>query len=162
MKDLNSLNTFLQELSTKANNLTPILYHTQDALYQKSMDSFEKEKDAFGNPWKPTKSLKTRRVSCQHQKLPRTGNSASFGKKKILQDTGVLKESIVARNNGVNKVSIGSNLSYAPIHQFGGKAGRGGKAIIPARPYLPISKERKIPEDLKRSIKQAIKKHLGF
>lgn len=146
MQDLNSLSAFLQDLSTKANNLTPILYHTQDAMYQKSMDSFEKETDAFGSPWKPTKTLKSKK----------------FGKKKILQDSGVLKESIMARNNGVNKVSIGSNLSYAPIHQFGGKAGKGGKSIVPARPYLPVSKEGKIPEDLKRSIKQEIKKHLGF
>lgn len=146
MQDLNSLNAFLQDLSTKANNLTPILYHTQDAMFQLSMDSFEKESDAFGNPWKPTKSLKNQK----------------FGKKKILQDTGVLKESIISRNNKVNKVSIGSNLSYAPIHQFGGKAGKGGKSIIPARPYLPVSKEGKIPEDLKRSIKLAIKKHLGL
>lgn len=146
MQDLNSLNLFLQDLSKKASNLTPILYHTQDAMFQLSMDSFEKEKDSFGNPWKPIKSLKNQK----------------FGKKKILQDTGVLKESVIVRNNGANKVSIGSNLSYAPIHQFGGKAGKGGKSIIPARPYLPVSKEGKIPEDLKRSIKQAIKKHLGF
>lgn len=151
MQDLNSLSAFLQDLSKKANNLTPILYHTQDAMFQLSMDSFEKESDAFGNPWKPTKKFPTK--SLRNQK---------FGKKKILQDTGVLKESVIARNNGVNKVSIGSNLSYAPIHQFGGKAGKGGKSIIPARAYLPVSKEGKIPEDLKRSIKQAIKKHLGF
>lgn len=143
MQDLKSLNTFLKDLSAKAQNLKPILYRTQDSLYQKSMQSFEQESDAFGNPWKPTKSLKNQK----------------FGKKKILQDTGVLKESIMARNNRVNKVSIGSNLSYAPIHQFGGKAGRGGKSIVPARPYLPVSKEGKIPEDLKRSIKLAIKKH---
>lgn len=145
MQDLNSLNAFLQNLSTKASNLTPILYHTQDAMFQLSMNSFEKESDAFGNPWKPIKALKNQK----------------FGKKKILQDTGVLKESIISRNDRVSKVSIGSNLSYAPIHQFGGKAGKGGKSIIPARPYLPASKEGKIPEDLKRRIKQAIKKHLG-
>lgn len=143
MQDLNSLSAFLQDLSKKASNLTPILYHTQDAMYQLSMDSFEKEKDVFGNPWKPTKLTESSAKSLKNQK---------FGKKKILQDTGVLKESVIARNNGANKVSIGSNLSYAPIHQFGG--------LFPARPYL--RKEGKIPEDLKRSIKQAIKKHLGF
>ena len=146
MQDLNHLNAFLQNLSTKASNLAPILYHTQDAMFQLSMDSFDKEADAFGNPWKPTKSLKNQK----------------FGKKKILQDTGVLKESITARNDGVNKVAIGSNLSYAPIHQFGGKAGSGGKSIVPARPYLPVSKEGKIPKDLKKSIKLAIRKHFGF
>ena len=109
MQDLNNLNILLDNLSKKANNLTPILYHTQDVLYHKSMDSFEKEEDAWLNAWKPTKTLKNKK----------------FGKKKILQDTGVLKESIIARNDGVKRVSIGSNLSYAPIHQFGGKAGKG-------------------------------------
>ncbi|ANV98300.1 phage virion morphogenesis protein [Helicobacter enhydrae] len=142
MKDLNSLSAFLQDLSKKAQDLTPILYHTQDALYQKTMDSFEKERDPFGNPWAPTKKKKPL-------------------KQKILQDTGVLKASIIARNNRVDKVSIGSNLSYAPIHQFGGHAGKGGKAFIPPRAYLPTHKG-KIPGDLKRSIKQAIKKHFGF
>ncbi len=131
MQDLNNLNILLENLNKKANNITPILYHTQDVLLSKSMDSFEKEEDAFGNTWKPTKSLKNKK----------------FGKKKILQDTGVLKESIIARNDGVKRVSIGSNLSYAPIHQFGGKAGKGGRANIPARAYLPVNKEG-IREDL--------------
>lgn len=81
--------------------------------------------------------------------------------KEILQDSGALKESIISRNNGVNKVSIGTNLSYAPIHQFGGKTGRGGKSIIPARAYLPVVKEGEIPKDLKKSIKLAIKKHFN-
>ena len=147
MQDLNNLNILLDNLSKKANNLTPILYHTQDALYHKSMDSFEKEEDAFGNAWKPTKTLKNKKF----------GNKSS--KKKILQDTGVLKESIIARNDGVKRVSIGSNLSYAPIHQFGGRAGKG--ANIPARAYLPVNKEG-IPEDLKKNIIYAIKAHFGF
>lgn len=151
MQDLSKLNTFLANLSQKAHNLTPILYHTQDVIYQKSMDSFEKERDAFGNPWKLTKGLRSKKLS-----------SKSLRKKKILQDSGVLKESIISRNDGRAKVSIGSNLSYAPIHQFGGKAGRGSKSIIPARPYLPVSKEGDIPRDLKRSIEKAIRKHFGF
>lgn len=36
-------------------------------------------------------------------------------------------------------VKVGSNLVYAAIHQFGGKAGRGRKVTIPARPYLGLS-----------------------
>ena len=131
MQDLNNLNILLDNLSKKANNLTPILYHTQDVLLKKSMDSFEKEEDAFGNAWKRAK-LKSKKF----------GKKSS--KKKILQDTGVLKESIIARNDGVKRVSR-KNLSYAPIHQFGGKAGKG--ANIPARTYLPVNKEG-IREDL--------------
>lgn len=33
-------------------------------------------------------------------------------------------------------VSIGPNVEYAAIHEFGGRTGRGGKTIIPARPYV--------------------------
>lgn len=36
-------------------------------------------------------------------------------------------------------VRVGSNLVYAAIHQQGGKAGRGRKVTIPARPYLGLS-----------------------
>lgn len=36
-------------------------------------------------------------------------------------------------------VRVGTNLVYGAIHQFGGEAGRGRKAKIPARPYLGLS-----------------------
>ncbi len=36
-------------------------------------------------------------------------------------------------------VKVGANAVYAAIHQFGGKAGRGRKVTIPARPYLGLS-----------------------
>lgn len=31
-----------------------------------------------------------------------------------------------------------ATAAYAAIHQFDGKAGRGHKVDIPARPYLPV------------------------
>lgn len=38
-------------------------------------------------------------------------------------------------------VTIGSNLVYAAIHQYGGTAGKDGKVIIDARPFLVIQIE---------------------
>ena len=35
-------------------------------------------------------------------------------------------------------VEVGSNVVYAAIHQFGGRAGKGRRARVPARPYLGI------------------------
>lgn len=35
-------------------------------------------------------------------------------------------------------LTITSTPKYAAIQQFGGKAGRGRKVTIPARPFLPI------------------------
>ena len=90
MQDLNHLNAFLQNLSTKASNLAPILYHTQDAMFQLSMDSFDKEADAFGNPWKPTKSLKNRK----------------FKEKENLAKMQGSQRNITGKgDDGVNKVS---------------------------------------------------------
>jgi len=42
-----------------------------------------------------------------------------------------------------HEVSIGADMVYAMIHQRGGKAGRGLKANIPARPYLGVSDKEK-------------------
>jgi len=38
-------------------------------------------------------------------------------------------------NDGFELV-YGSSVVYAAIHEYGGKAGKGGKAVIPARPYF--------------------------
>jgi len=40
-----------------------------------------------------------------------------------------------------DKVVISANKIYAAIHHFGGKAGRGRKVTIPARPYMMIQDE---------------------
>jgi phage virion morphogenesis protein len=40
-----------------------------------------------------------------------------------------------------DSVSVGTNKVYAAIHQFGGRAGRGHKVTIPARPYIVIQDE---------------------
>ncbi len=58
-----------------------------------------------------------------------------------LYDTGTLMNSIksvVERDEAV----VGTPLEYAPIHEFGGNAGRGRRVHIPARPYLrPAAEE---------------------
>lgn len=38
---------------------------------------------------------------------------------------------------------IGTDVLYAPIHEYGGYAGRGGSAFIPPRPYLIKALEQK-------------------
>ena len=39
------------------------------------------------------------------------------------------------------KAVVSANETYAAIHHFGGKAGRGRKTNIPARPYMMIQNE---------------------
>ncbi len=62
------------------------------------------------------------------------------GQAKPLVDTGRLRNSI-SFSAGPFDVHVGSNLVYARIHQMGGRAGRGLKSAITARPYLGLSEE---------------------
>ena len=66
---------------------------------------------------------------------------------KILQQTGRLASSISSYSDN-DKAVVGTNVVYAAIQQFGGKAGRGKKADIPARPYLQLT-DRDLEEILK-------------
>lgn len=51
--------------------------------------------------------------------------------------TGRLRASVTSQvgSDGMS-VRIGPNTVYAAIQEFGGTAGRGGSAVIPARPYM--------------------------
>lgn len=71
-----------------------------DGLVDSTRARFEKEQDPDGNPW--PQSLRAR---------------VEGG--KTLRDTQTLYRSIT-REAGDNSVSIGTNLIYGAIHQFGG------------------------------------------
>lgn len=121
------------------------LGHTQalmesvgDALVSGTLKRFDAEEDPQGNKWAPS------------------GRAADDGG-QTLTDTARLRRSIdYAATPG--KVMVGSNLTYARIHQKGGTitpktakklvfTGRGGnkvavdKVTIPARPYLGVSED---------------------
>lgn len=53
-----------------------------------------------------------------------------------LTRTGQMKRSIAEGFPSQNSFSIGTAVKYARIHQYGGRAGRGHRANIPARPFL--------------------------
>ncbi len=60
--------------------------------------------------------------------------------KKLQMSQGGLAASIAANISG-DTLEIGTNKVYAAIQQKGGKAGRGKKVTIPARPYLVVQDE---------------------
>ena len=81
---------------------------------------FERERAPNGTPW-----LKSARAIAEGG--------------QTLTDTGRLRGSIAhTLTDGGRGVEIGTNVVYAAIHQFGGRAGRGRRARIPARPYLGV------------------------
>jgi len=80
-----------------------------------------------GEAWKPWSEQTARRRS---------------GTQSLLFFEGHLAGSIDHEVAG-DEVRVGSGLVYAAIHQFGGRAGRGRKVEIPARPYLGLSDENR-------------------
>jgi phage virion morphogenesis protein len=59
---------------------------------------------------------------------------------KVLIDTARLMNSITSKAFA-DHAEVGTNVIYSAIHQFGGKAGRGKKVTIPARPFLMVQDE---------------------
>lgn len=75
-----------------------------------------------------------------------------------LVDTENLMASITSEYNN-NEAIVGTDEPYAAIHQFGGKAGRGRKVEIPARPFLALTPQDKtdILEDVQGYFQRLIK-----
>ena len=64
-----------------------------------------------------------------------------------LTDSAVLKNSIGVNVEGVDAVTVGSNMVYAAIHQLGGDAGRNHSVHLPARSYLPEENNPELAEE---------------
>lgn len=86
-------------------------------------DRFKAETDPNGNKWE---TLDDRTLALKRKR----GKST-----KILRQDGYLADK-TAYNVQADGVEFGSQEKYARLHQFGGKAGRGKKVTIPARPWL--------------------------
>ena len=55
----------------------------------------------------------------------------------LLWKSGALRDSIRVVQTGGGSVSVGSDLPYAAVHQFGSARRKGGGGGIPARPFFP-------------------------
>lgn len=113
-------------------------------------ERFKKEIDPQGNNWQP---LSARTLARKQKK----GKST-----KILRQDGYLSDR-TAYNYDDKNVEFGSDAKYARLHQFGGKAGRGKKVTIPARPWLGVGAQdeqkllKKATALLQRQIDQNLK-----
>ena len=147
---LKQLQNELKEIEKSAQGLTPLLQRVGSIVQSESSRAFEGQRSPFGEAWKAhapatlAKKLKERKLGA-----------------RILQYTGTLAMSIKPSYTA-NSVSVGSNVKYAAIHQFGGKAGRGHKVNIPARPFLPINEKNEISPSLERQINAILNRFLEF
>ena len=130
------LDKALGKATGKLGNTQALMESVGDALVSCTMKRFDEKKDPKGKPWKPSRRA-----------IEKGGET--------LTNKGRLRDSIDYAATP-DKVMVGSNLTYARIHQLGGvivpkKAkklvfkGHDGttravdKVTIPARPYLGVS-----------------------
>lgn len=113
-------------LKKTVTNMRPVLETIAEGMFQRTRRAFERQRSPEGVPWR---SL-SRRYAQRKLKL--------FGPRKKLFASGELfrfiHRGLLPGNRGAFVAT--ANLPYARIHQWGGRAGRGRKARIPARPYL--------------------------
>lgn len=135
----------LNEIQKNLKNLKPLFNQIGYTLIDIVEENFESE-SFLGKPWTPLAN------STKKQK-------AKKGYTKILQNRGHLAESIDFEAHE-DKLVLGTNLEYAPIHQFGGKAGKNHSVTIPARPFLPIDENKEMPRRIKEEILEAVEFYL--
>ncbi|MEW5745263.1 MAG: phage virion morphogenesis protein [Nitrospirota bacterium] len=130
VKDKEALR-LLTDLQGRGANMSPVMRQIAGIMH----DAVEQNFEAEGRPrWRPSKR-------------------ALMQQGKTLQKSGQLAASI-AQKHDARSARVGTNTVYAAIHQFGGKAGRGRKVTIPARPFLKLT-DADIEE-----IKEALRNYL--
>lgn len=131
--DLSRIGRLLSELIARGDNPEPAYRSIGEDIADHIAQNFEDQSSPWGDPWA--------RLSAATLAKPGRGQNA-----EILRDTGRLRNSIqvAADSSGV---TVGTNVIYAAVHQFGANKGafgqtRRGAPIpwgdLPARPFFPI------------------------
>lgn len=141
--DDHEITEMLARLQSRVGNMQPVMTRI-GALYERRvLENFKNESEPDGTKWKPLSEVTMHLGLAKNkgwQKV-RRGLSARGKRylqgKRILREKGDLEGSIHFQADDTS-VIIGSSgsIPYAAIQQLGGKAGRGKKVTIPARPYL--------------------------
>lgn len=160
----------LQALSKKLDRMDGALLTIGEGIIERTKRRFETSTGPDGVPWKPnsaaTLGLLERRLSGQKGKvlkgggLNKSGRAALANKKPLIGPSQDLRRQIVAVATG-NTLTVISTPKYAAIQQFGGKAGRGRKVTIPARPFLPVKPDGSIYPADQAEILKALNQYLS-
>lgn len=162
-----AVQALLAKLASRAGGLEPVLDSIGAGIVERTQRRFETSTGPDGVKWKPnsaaTLAMLTARISGQKSKVKKDGslNAAgqrAYSNKKPLIDTGELKSWIKHKASGNALIVSTSEATsdYGAIQQWGGKAGRGHKVTIPARPYLPIYQDGTLYPDEEATVLAAL------
>ena len=132
--DTTEVDAFLREVAARLTDMTPVMDEIGETLVASTKQRFQDGVAPDGTPWAPNTPATLARKR---------------GTRPLIGDTGALSQNIFAET-APDRVSWGSALIYAAVHQMG--AGQGvfgetstGQPIpfgpIPARPFIGVSEE---------------------
>jgi phage virion morphogenesis protein len=146
-QDIKEFKELVSEYLDKFGKPHPALKSSGEYLIKVTQDRFSGEHDPDGKPWKPLSPAtlfgaymaKGRRVFTKKGSATKGFQRYTMAR-KILTVSSRLRSSITYETAG-NYLVIGTSTIYAAIHQFGGKAGRGRKVLIPQRAFLGVNEQ---------------------
>lgn len=138
----------LKALASRVQNMQPVLQAIGEDIVERTKHRFDTSTGPDGVAWKPnsaaTLDMLAARLGKSYRKksgdLNSKGAARVAGKKPLIGESGDLRRQIIAVADD-RSVTVSSTVAYSAIQQFGGKAGRGHKVTIPARPFLPVRQD---------------------
>ncbi|TAN73183.1 MAG: phage virion morphogenesis protein, partial [Magnetospirillum sp.] len=133
----------LARLGQQFDDPTDLLDDIGASLVNSTQDRFERQAGPDGKRWAALSAdTVLSRLGGASKAYTKRMTFRAAAKRKmssmaILIQRGHLRNSITHRATRTG-VEVGTAMVYGAIHQFGGKAGRGRKISIPARPYLGL------------------------
>ena len=137
----------LAALAERVGSMEPHLKALGDDIIARTQRRFDTSSGPDGAPWQPntaaTLGMLSSRLAGVKSNARKNGElnkrgRAQLANKKPLIDEGDLRRQFFREVTGNNVLTVRNSQPYAAIQQFGGKAGRGHKVTIPARPFLPV------------------------
>lgn len=160
----------LNALASRVQNMQPVLQSLGEDIVERAKHRFDTSTGPDGVPWKPnspaTLAMLAANLGKRYRKkggdLNSKGAARIAGKKPLIGESKQLRTQIVALANAT-ALTVGTTsvtAAYAAIQQFGGKAGRGHKVTIPARPFLPVHQDGTLYPQEQALILQQINEYL--
>lgn len=144
--DDRQVQALLDRLAAKVGNMKPTMTRIGVLYERRVLENFANESAPDGSKWTPLAQDTLMMGLGKSKGFKKNGGLSSRGKryltgKKMLWEKGDLSGSIHFQADA-QSVTIGSSgsIPYAAIQQMGGRAGRGKKVTIPARPYLAMNR----------------------
>ena len=160
----------LNQLLQRGQNLNPVLIKLGEDITERTKRRFDSETDPAGQPWKPNSAATLAMLAARLGKSYRTkagdlnrhGMERVASKKPLIGESGDLRRQIVYYA-GNDTLTVSATVTYAAIHQFGGRTSPRSlipNKAIPARPFMPIMANGQLYPQERADIMQSINDYL--